>query len=104
MPIISKESELKESFRVFSKDDEGCITAEELKFVMTHLPGKVGGEKEQNNWAFMFPTEGDVQGDRRDDPHGGQERGREDQLQRVQGDDGGAPTYIYYTYHDILYI
>ena len=47
MPIISKESELKESFRVFSKDDEGCITAEELKFVMTHLPGKVGGEKEQ---------------------------------------------------------
>ena len=49
MPIISKESELKESFRVFSKDDEGCITAEELKFVMTHLPGKVGGEKEQNN-------------------------------------------------------
>ena len=41
----------------------------------------------------MFPTEGDVQGDRRDDPHGGQERGREDQLQRVQGDDGGAPTH-----------
>merc|ERR1712059_170312 len=35
------ESELKETFRVFSKDDEGCITAEELKFVLTHLPGKV---------------------------------------------------------------
>ena len=35
------ENELKETFRVFSKDDEGCITAEELKFVMTHLPGKV---------------------------------------------------------------
>ena len=26
---------------MFSKDDEGCISAEELKFVMTHLPGKV---------------------------------------------------------------
>ena len=26
---------------MFSKDDEGCITAEELKFVLTHLPGKV---------------------------------------------------------------
>jgi len=35
------ENELKETFRVFSKDDEGCITAEELKFVLTHLPGKV---------------------------------------------------------------
>ena len=36
------ENELKETFRVFSKDNEGCITAEELKFVLTHLPGKVG--------------------------------------------------------------
>ena len=35
------ENELKETFRVFSKDNEGCITAEELKFVLTHLPGKV---------------------------------------------------------------
>ena len=39
--IMAQESELKETFRVFSKDDEGCITAEELKFVLTHLPGKV---------------------------------------------------------------
>ena len=30
---------------MFSKDDEGCITAEELKFVLTHLPGKVGWYK-----------------------------------------------------------
>ena len=30
---------------MFSKDDEGCITAEELKFVLTHLPGKVGQTK-----------------------------------------------------------
>ena len=54
------ENELKETFRVFSKDNEGeqedgkwkqsetlsklfegCITADELKFVLTHLPGKV---------------------------------------------------------------
>ena len=27
--------------RVFSKDDEGCIPAEEMKFVLKHLPGKV---------------------------------------------------------------
>ena len=38
------ENDLKETFRVFSKDDEGCITAEELKFVLTHLPGKVTPE------------------------------------------------------------
>ena len=28
-------------FRVFGKDETGCITADELKFVLTHLPGKV---------------------------------------------------------------
>ena len=47
-------------------------------------------------WTILSPKSpmtGDVQGDRRDDPHGGQERGREDQLQRVPGDDGGSPTY-----------
>ena len=27
--------------RVFGKDETGCITADELKFVLTHLPGKV---------------------------------------------------------------
>merc|ERR1712241_367159 len=36
-----QENELKEVFRVFGKDETGCITAEELKFVLTHLPGKV---------------------------------------------------------------
>ena len=30
----------KDTFRAFSKDDDGCIPAEELKFVMNHLPGK----------------------------------------------------------------
>ena len=47
-----QESELKETFRVFSKDDEGCITAEELKFVLTHLPGKVGIGKEKNGFQL----------------------------------------------------
>ena len=32
-----------------------------------------------------------VQGDRRDDSHRGQERGRQDQLLGVQGDDGRHP-------------
>ena len=36
-----QENDLKEVFRVFGKDETGCITAEELKFVLTHLPGKV---------------------------------------------------------------
>ena len=72
---------------MFSKDDEGCISAEELKFVMTHLPGKVEKMMVMVPCAFagelklvMTKNPGDVQGDRRDDPHGGQERGREDQL------------------------
>ena len=43
------ENELKETFRVFSKDDEGCITAEELKFVLTHLPGKVTNALQYKN-------------------------------------------------------
>ena len=46
------ENDLKETFRVFSKDDEGCITAEELKFVLTHLPGKVGIGKEKNGFQL----------------------------------------------------
>ena len=51
------ENELKETFRVFSKDDEGCITAEELKFVLTHLPGKVTGSgscKIDQKCSFKF--------------------------------------------------
>ena len=51
------ENELKETFRVFSKDNEGCITAEELKFVLTHLPGKV--EKIFQNFVlFIFSPSG----------------------------------------------
>ena len=48
------------------------------------------------SWSILSPKSpmtGDVQGDRRDDQDGGQERGREDQLQRVPGDDGGSPAH-----------
>merc|ERR1719431_2435581 len=34
------EIHFKDTFRAFSKDDDGCIPAEELKFVMNHLPGQ----------------------------------------------------------------
>ncbi|XP_023338088.1 neo-calmodulin [Eurytemora carolleeae] len=32
-----EEADYKETFRVFSKDDEGCITMEEMKFVLCQL-------------------------------------------------------------------
>ena len=32
---------LKECFRVFSKDEEGCVPADELKFVLQNLPTKI---------------------------------------------------------------
>ena len=38
---VDPENDYKESFRVFSKDEEGCIPAEELKFVLQNLPGRV---------------------------------------------------------------
>ncbi|XP_023325721.1 calmodulin [Eurytemora carolleeae] len=38
---IDLEIHFKDTFRVFSKDEDGCIPADELKFVMNHLPGKI---------------------------------------------------------------
>ena len=38
---VDAETDYKESFRVFSKDEQGCIPAEELKFVLQNLPGRV---------------------------------------------------------------
>merc|ERR1711973_305706 len=38
---LDPETGYKECFRVFSKDLDGCITAEEMKFVLMHLPGKI---------------------------------------------------------------
>ena len=40
-----------------------------------------------------FDSLGHLQRNRRDDQHRGQERGRQDQLQRVQGHDGRLPTH-----------
>ena len=52
-----------------------------------HDPPAGQGGRRKRTKQLNFPTEGDVQGDRRDDPHGGQERGREDQLRGVPGHD-----------------
>ena len=68
------ENELKETFRVFSKDNEGCITAEELKFVLTHLPGKVSENEIFSNFSHYDHLSGYVQRDRRNDQDRGQER------------------------------
>ena len=38
---MDTETHFKDTFRVFSKDEEGCIPAHEMKFVLQHLPGKV---------------------------------------------------------------
>merc|ERR1712106_749700 len=38
---LESETHFKDTFRVFSKNEEGCIPAEEMKFVLMHLPGKV---------------------------------------------------------------
>ena len=32
-----EEENYKETFRVFSKDDEGCIPADEMKFVLSQI-------------------------------------------------------------------
>ena len=41
---VDPETDYKETFRAFSKDDEGCVPAEELKFVLQNLPGKVSNK------------------------------------------------------------
>ena len=41
---------LEETFRVFSKDDEGCIPAEELAFVLAHHPRNVSKGVNENSW------------------------------------------------------
>ena len=38
---MDSETHFKDTFRAFSKDDEGCIPAEEMKFALMHLPGKI---------------------------------------------------------------
>ena len=59
----------------------GCIPAEELQFVMNHLPGKVGdsGENIVKNIHRCMP--GTQHRDRLHDQDCGQEQGWQDQLQ-----------------------
>jgi len=38
---VDLETEYKECFRVFHKDEEGCVPADELKFVLQYLPAKI---------------------------------------------------------------
>ena len=38
---VNAENDYKESFRVFSKDENGFVSADELRFVLQNLPGKV---------------------------------------------------------------
>ena len=40
-----EENEYKETFRVFSKDEEGCIHPDEIKFVLKHLPSELEPEE-----------------------------------------------------------
>ncbi|KAK2162458.1 hypothetical protein LSH36_98g03025 [Paralvinella palmiformis] len=35
------EEEIREAFRVFDKDDKGSISTDELRFVMSHIPGQL---------------------------------------------------------------
>ena len=35
--LRTKESEVEDGFRLFSKDDKGCIPAEEIKFVLSQV-------------------------------------------------------------------
>merc|ERR1712170_220974 len=38
---MDTETHFKDTFRVFSKDEEGCIPADEMKFVLQNLPGQI---------------------------------------------------------------
>ena len=77
----STENEQETFLVVFSKYNEGWITAEELKLLPTHLLGKV-----QKNififisWFFKFSQSGrlqSVQGDSGDDQDSEQEQGQQ---------------------------
>ena len=53
-----KEDEIREAFRVFDKDDNGYISAAELRHVMTNL-----GEKLTDEEVDEMIKEGDIDGD-----------------------------------------
>ncbi|KAJ7883401.1 calmodulin [Mycena olivaceomarginata] len=58
MRDTDSEEEIKEAFKVFDKDGNGCISAAELRHVMTNL-----GEKLSDNEVDEMIREADVDGD-----------------------------------------
>ncbi|XP_059090224.1 neo-calmodulin-like [Tigriopus californicus] len=54
-----QEQHLQEVFRVFAKDETGCITAEELKFVLTHVPDERVTYKEIDEMIKTVDENGD---------------------------------------------
>jgi len=55
---FDSEQHYKETFRVFSKDDEGCIPAEELAFVLAHHPRQIS-QKEIEEMIKIVDKNGD---------------------------------------------
>ena len=57
------EEELKKAFRVFDKDDNGFISAAELRHVMTNLGEKLTDEEvdEMIEWADVEVKDGQIQ-------------------------------------------
>ena len=42
---VDLESVYKETFRVFSKDNDGCVPAAEIRFVLQNLVGKISSKE-----------------------------------------------------------
>ena len=73
--MITEGLSLQECFRVFSKDDSGCVPADELKFVLQNLPTKVSVfAKICLRSQKFYPCLDQDPGDRGDDRDRGQER------------------------------
>ena len=72
--MITEGLSLQECFRVFSKDDSGCVPADELKFVLQNLPTKVSVFSKICLRSQNVPCLDQDPGDRGDDRDRGQER------------------------------
>ena len=55
---VDSEKELKEAFRVFDRDGDGCISAKDLRHIMTNL-----GEKLTDEEVDEMIMEADINGD-----------------------------------------
>lgn len=63
------EDELKEAFRVFDKDGNGFISADELRYAMTNL-----GDKLTNEEVDILIKEADLDGDGKINCQGGEQK------------------------------